>query len=155
VADLSIRSAQSEDIPRIVELLTLGALTPGKEDAENLERYEIALGEIQATKHGDLLVADSGGLVVGVCQVIVFRHFQSQGGLCAEIESLHVHPDFRAEGIGGQLLEFAVDRVAQAGCYRVQLTSNQVRSDAHRFYLRHGFQPTHHGFKRMLLVSES
>jgi GNAT superfamily N-acetyltransferase len=155
VADIVIRSAQSGDIPRIVELLTLGSLTADKEDPLLLDHYRQALAEIQTTPDCDVLVADDAGSVLGVCQLIVFRHFQARGGRCGELESLHVHPDHRNRGIGGQLLEAAVVRAQAAGCYRVQLTSNQVRSDAHRFYLRHGFQPSHHGFKRVVAVSES
>jgi hypothetical protein len=32
----------------------------------------------------------------------------------------------------------------------VQLTSNNARSDAHRFYERLGFVPSHVGFKMLL-----
>jgi hypothetical protein len=32
----------------------------------------------------------------------------------------------------------------------VQLTSNNKRPDAHRFYERLGFEPTHRGFKLRL-----
>ena len=62
-----------------------------------------------------------------------------RGGLCAEIESVHVHPDHRGTGVGGALLRDAIDRARGLGCYRVQLTSNVARPDAHRFYERLGF----------------
>ena len=87
---------------------------------------------------------------MGVCQLIVFRHLQHRGGRCAEIESVHVHPDFRGSGIGSALLRDAVERARRLGCYRVQLTSNIVRADAHRFYERLGFVPSHAGFKMSL-----
>ena len=38
----------------------------------------------------------------------------------------------------------------QLGCYRIQLTSNTARPDAHRFYERLGFVPSHVGFKMRL-----
>jgi GNAT superfamily N-acetyltransferase len=44
-------------------------------------------------------------------------------------------------------MEAAIDRARRLGCYRVQLTSNAVREDAHRFYARLGFTPSHVGFK--------
>ncbi|MGH9094572.1 MAG: GNAT family N-acetyltransferase [Acidimicrobiales bacterium] len=52
--------------------------------------------------------------------------------------------------MGAVLLDAAVAAARAAGCYRVQLTSNQARPDAHRFYAGHGFAPTHVGFKRYL-----
>jgi GNAT superfamily N-acetyltransferase len=63
---------------------------------------------------------------------------------------MHVHPDHRARGIGAVLLAAAVERARAAGCFRVQLTSNKARVDAHRFYLRHGFEESHEGFKLLL-----
>lgn len=83
-------------------------------------------------------------------QVVIFRHFQRRGGLCAEIESLHVHPDFRSQGIGERLVDAAVDVAREAGCFRIQLTSDLGRSEAHRFYQRLDFEPSHVGFKRVL-----
>jgi GNAT superfamily N-acetyltransferase len=44
----------------------------------------------------------------------------------------------------------AVAQAKELGCYRVQLTSNNARSEAHRFYARLGFEPSHSGFKLIL-----
>jgi GNAT superfamily N-acetyltransferase len=145
-----VRPARGADLPRLVELLDFGSLDVGREDPRNMDRYQQALVEIEATPGCELLVGEVEGEVVGVCQVIVFRHFQSMGGRCAEIESMHVHPEWRGKGIGGLLLERAVSLATSHGCYRVQLTSNKKRDEAHRFYLRHGFVRTHEGFKRGL-----
>jgi GNAT superfamily N-acetyltransferase len=112
--------------------------------------YQSALAEIQATDGSDVLVAQVDGQIAGMCQLMVFRHFQRRGGRCAEVESMHVHPDFRGKGIGAQLLDAAVDAAWRSGCYRIQLTSNVQRTDAHRFYERRGFAPSHLGFKRLL-----
>ena len=49
-------------------------------------------------------MAEVDGEVIGVCQLIVFRQLQARGGLCAEIESVHVHPDHRGSGVGTTLL---------------------------------------------------
>ena len=144
-----MREANPSDLGRIVELLTLGAVPgapAGAEDPEVLGGYAAALAEIDATD-GAVLVAELEGEVVGVCQLIVFRHLQRRGGRCAEIESVHVHPEHRGSGIGSELLLSAIDRARGLGCYRVQLTSNVVRGDAHRFYERLGFTPSHLGFK--------
>jgi GNAT superfamily N-acetyltransferase len=147
-----IRRASESDLARIVELLTLGAVpgTPeSQEDRADMAPYRSALLETEAGP-GGVLVAERRGEVVGVCQLIVFRHLQRRGGLCAEIESVHVHPDRRSTGIGTALMQAAVEEARALGCYRVQLTSNTVRGDAHRFYERLGFVPTHLGFKLAL-----
>ena len=144
-----VRSARPDDVARLVELLVAGALTADTEDPGDLAAYRSALAEIQATGN-DVLVADVDGEVVGVLQLVVFRQLQRRGGRCAEIESMHVHPDWRGRGVGARLLAAAVDRARVAGCYRVQLTSDRARTDAHRFYERQGFTDHHRGFKRFL-----
>jgi GNAT superfamily N-acetyltransferase len=148
-AGLAVRPATEADLERMVELLAHGSLVEGKEDATDLGPYRAAWGEI-ARGPGDLLVAELAGQVVGVCQLIVFRHFQDHGGLCGQIESVHVHPDRRGSGIGRVLMAAAIERAAALGCYRVQLTSNVTRLDAHRFYESLGFAASHVGFKRTL-----
>jgi GNAT superfamily N-acetyltransferase len=144
-----VRPATEADLGRIVELFELGALVEGKEDGENLEPYAAALAEV-ADQRGGILVAEVQHLVVGVCQLVVFRHLQARGGLCAEVESVHVHPVWRGQGIGATLMEYAVAEARRLGCYRIQLTSNNARPEAHRFYERLGFERSHQGFKLLL-----
>lgn len=146
---LVVRPATPGDLPRVVEMFELGSLVPGKEDAGDLEPYVRALREIEQGS-GALLVAERDGAVVGVCQLVVFRHLQSRGGLCAEVETVHVHPHWRGQGIGHHLMDAAIGRARAAGCYRIQLTSNRARPDAHRFYESLGFVPSHVGFKLAL-----
>jgi GNAT superfamily N-acetyltransferase len=151
---LVIRPAEEAELGRIAELLVLGAVPagpPSTEDPDDLGPYSAAWRDIvDAGDGGVVLVAVLAEEVVGVCQLIVFRHLQAHGGLCAEFESVHVHPDHRGTGVGGALLGEAIVRARALGCYRVQLTSNAGRPDAHRFYERLGFVPSHVGFKLRL-----
>lgn len=148
-ADVKVRPAEEADIGEMVALLVHGSLVAGKEDTSDLGPYRAAFREI-ARGPGTLLVAVVEGQVVGVCQLVVFRHLQSMGGLCAEVESVHVRPDLRGRGIGSILMADAVERARELGCYRMQLTSNNERPRAHRFYEALGFAPSHRGFKRTL-----
>lgn len=153
---LAIRPARPGDLGAVVRIMAAGALVPGREDPTDLAPYRAALADIEASGGSMVLVAEEPdpaggpGRVVGACQLIMFRHLQHHGGRCAEIESMHVDADRRSAGIGGALLEEAVRLAAEAGCYRVQLTSHLDRADAHRFYERHGFAASHRGFKRLL-----
>jgi GNAT superfamily N-acetyltransferase len=149
---LVFRQAEESDLDCIVQLLVLGSVPggpPSREDPGDPGPYRDALRSI-ARNGGAVVVADLDGEVVGVCQLIVFRHLQSRGGLCAEIESVHVHPDHRGGGVGAALVGDVIARARGLGCYRVQLTSNNARYDAHRFYERLGFVPSHVGFKLSL-----
>lgn len=144
-----VRDAKKPELPRIIELIQLGALGTSVEKPEELAPYERAFDVIEMSG-SSLLVAEVDGEIVGTLQLIVFQHLQYNGGLCGELESVHVHPDWRNHGVGGVLVEAALARAQAQGCYRVQLTSNSQRSDAHRFYENHGFAKSHQGFKRFL-----
>lgn len=147
---LYLRDALHDDIAQLVELILGGKIEIGADDDLYLDDYADALYEIDTTDGAYLMVAELGGAVVGMLQLITFRHFQHRGGRCAEIESMHVSNEVSGMGVGGHLLDKAVSRAKDLGCYRIQLTCNVARDDAHRFYERHEFQPTHQGFKRYL-----
>jgi GNAT superfamily N-acetyltransferase len=142
-----VRPIDYEDVATAVELLIGGSLTPEFEDITKVKNYWAAVEETRRQR-GDVVVADVDGDVVAVCQVIVFQHFQHAGGWCCEIESVHVRSDMRSRGIGAQLLAAAEALAQERGCYRIQLTSRNVREDAHRFYLANGYEQTSQGFKK-------
>lgn len=145
-AGVGIRTAGPDDAPTVAAILAAGSLR-ASEDPTDVDAYRAALEELADGGPSRVMVAEVDGQVVGVCQLIVFRHLQERGGLCAEIESVHVEAGMRGRGIGAALLDAAVEEARAAGCYRVQLTSNKARTDAHRFYARHGFEASHEGFK--------
>ncbi len=138
---------QVRDAARIIEE---GTLAVDAEHPEHEDAYWAAVLETRE-RNGDVLVAFEGDVVLGVCQVIIFRHFQNTAGRCAELESVYVRGDRRGEGIGAALLAHAEALARGAGCYRVQLTSRRVRVDAHRFYLAHGYEQASLGFRKSLV----
>jgi GNAT superfamily N-acetyltransferase len=144
-----IRPIEKEDVPAASLVVQGGSLTPEGEDETEVERYWDAVEETRR-RRGDVFVAVVNDEVVGITQVMVFPHFQHTGGWCAELESVHVRGDMRSQGIGAQLLAVAEELARREGCYRVQLTSRNVRSDAHRFYEAQGYTSTSQGFKKLL-----
>lgn len=146
---LSIRPITYDDVGAGALLVKGGSLTPEAERPDEVDAYWKAVQETRA-RLGDVLVAELEGEVVGICQVMVFPHFQHTGSWCCELESVHVRADRRSQGIGSALLARAEALAQQRGCYRMQLTSRNVREDAHRFYLANGWDQTSQGFKKFL-----
>jgi len=142
-----VRPITYRDVAAAVELLRDGSLMPEFEDPSRVDDYWSAVEETRRLR-GDVIVAEVDGDVIGVCQVIVFQHFQHAGGWCGEIESVHVRSDMRSRGIGAELLAAAEALARGRGCYRIQLTSRNVREDAHRFYVANGYGQTSQGFKK-------
>jgi GNAT superfamily N-acetyltransferase len=52
----------------------------------------------------------------------------------------------RNRGIGSVMMTRAAELAKEAGCYKVLLTSNKQRPEAHRFYERLGYTRTHEAF---------
>ena len=148
-----IRRATKHDLPRVVALIRGGSLDGGARDdagPEIAQSYYDALAEIQADPQNALMVAEMDGVIVGTFQFTTIRHIQDRGGLVAQLESVHVVDAMRGKRIGEAMMRWAIDEARRRGCFRVQLTSNAARTDAHRFYARLGFEATHVGMKLKL-----
>lgn len=148
--EVLVRDGDVADVPRLVALIAGGAVDGPADPDTDLAPYSDAVQAIVDAPHSTVLVAEVRGVVAAMCQLVAFRHVHHRGGLCAELESVHVDAAERGRGVGGVLLEAAVIRAREWGCYRLQLTSNAARTDAHRFYATHGFEASHVGFKRLL-----
>lgn len=67
-----------------------------------------------------------------------------------EIQELVILPQMRGLNIGQRLLAWAEEEARRSGASLVELSSGKVRTDAHRFYLREGYQQSHFRFKKAL-----
>ncbi|HEY3821680.1 MAG TPA: GNAT family N-acetyltransferase [Polyangiaceae bacterium] len=148
IASAVIGPATRDDVRAILDLLADDALGASPEAAGHgdLGPYLEAFDDI-AGGAGGLFVARLGERVVGTFQLFVQRQLAHRGGRVAVIESVHVASDMRGRGIGETMMRYAIEESQRRGCHRVQLTSNKRRVDAHRFYARLGFVPSHEGFK--------
>ena len=95
-------------------------------------------------------MAERAGRTVGTLQLTLVPGLSRTGSTRAIIEAVRVHADDRGSGLGTELIRWAVERARELGADLVQLTSDATRTDAHRFYERLGFAPSHLGFKMTL-----
>ena len=145
------RDATEADLPRIVAMLAddpLGAKRERYEDPLPTAYLE-ALAAIRSSG-GRVIVAEREGLVVGCLQLTVIPNLSYQGSSRALVEGVRVDRACRGMGIGEALFRFAIEEARAVGCVMVQLTADRTREDAHRFYERLGFAPSHVGMKLML-----
>lgn len=68
-----------------------------------------------------VLVAESGGRVVGCATLIIERKIIHGGSAAGHIEDVAVVEGRRGEGIGAALVRAALARAAGAGCYKTVL----------------------------------
>ncbi|MFG2936385.1 GNAT family N-acetyltransferase [Streptomyces sp. NPDC048282] len=147
MGDLAIRAAVAEDIPAIVGMLADDPLGARRESPDDLAPYLSALERLSADPHQRLVVAVREGRVVGTLQLSIIPGLSRRGATRSIIEAVRIHADERGGGLGTRFIEWAIDESRREGCQLVQLTSDQSRTDAHRFYERLGFTASHVGFK--------
>ncbi|GAA2053584.1 GNAT family N-acetyltransferase [Catenulispora yoronensis] len=146
----TLRDATTADLPAIIALLTDDKLGSTREDPDDLTPYLAAFVEVDADPNQRLLVADRDGEIVGTFQLTYIPGVSQRGLKRALIEGVRVAASERGNGLGTHMMNWAVATSREAGCGLVQLTSNNERPDAHRFYERLGFVQSHLGFKLKL-----
>ncbi|MFI6741114.1 GNAT family N-acetyltransferase [Nonomuraea sp. NPDC050451] len=144
------RTARKEDVPAIVAMLADDHLGATREGDPGDERYLAAFERVDANPYDELIVAEQDGEVVGTMQLTYLAGLSRLGAERCQIEAVRVATGARGQGLGGRMIEWAVDRARERGCAIVQLTSDKSRTDAHRFYDNLGFTASHEGYKLSL-----
>lgn len=88
--------------------------------------------------------AEADGAIVGTLSMIVFPVLSSTVRSEAIVEAVVIRPAYRDRGLGRAMLQAAMALAASKGAYKLALSSNLRRLDAHRFYDAMGFR--RHGF---------
>lgn len=146
----NIRPAVAADLSAILALLAEDAIRYAEEPDQVTESQRAAMQQIIADPNAELLVGEFDGRVVCTAMVNYLRILTMDGALICQIEAVRTASDQRGQGVGRGLIEYIIEQARHRGCARVQLTSNQQRRRARRFYQRLGFEASHVGFKMML-----
>ena len=149
---LTIRRAGEADLPRIVELLSQLSLGDDRDPptVPLPKSYRAAFRQIKADPRQQLVVAEAGGSVVATLVLIIVPNLSHRGRPWCGVENVVVDARVRGKGYGEALMRYAIEEARRAGCYKLTLTSNKRRSEAHRFYEKLGFAASHEGFRLLL-----
>ena len=148
-AALTFRPATREDVPAVLALLADDVLGQGRESPDPAP-YHAAFDAMQAEGGNVLYVGEAGGRVVATYQLTLISGLSLSAARRAQIEAVRVDAGLRGQGAGAALMADAEARARAGGARLIQLTSNASRKDAHRFYERLGYAPSHIGFKKPL-----
>ncbi|MEK3785131.1 GNAT family N-acetyltransferase [Paenibacillus sp. FSL K6-1230] len=149
---IHFRIATVDDLYKIVEMLADDELGRMRERFETPlpDSYVRAFEAIDSDPNNELIVSCLEEEIVGVLQLTFTPYLTHQGSWRATIEGVRTASSVRGEGIGSQLIQWALERAKERGCHMVQLTTDKKRADALRFYERLGFTATHEGLKMKL-----
>lgn len=143
------REATRADIPAVVALLADDILGKTREIA-GMDHYLAAFDAMQSEPGNRLYVAEDQGRIVACYQLVTMSGLSLSASRRAELEGVRVAADRRGQGLGAALIADAEARAQASGAVLLQFTTNAARTDAHRFYRRLGFTPSHIGFKKPL-----
>lgn len=151
-AAITIRQAVSADVAAIVAMLADDALGARREDASLplRDEYRSAFAAINADPNQLLAVVEQDDGIIGCMQISFIPGLSRMGMWRGQIESVRIASHVRGDGIGRQMIEWAIEKCRDRGCGLVQLTTDKSRTDALRFYRSLSFTDSHEGLKLSL-----
>lgn len=141
-APLLIREATETDLPDVLGLYAQPDLDDG--DVLPLAQAREILARFKRYPDYKLYVAVDGDELVGSLALLVMDNLGHVGTPSGVVEDVVVEPSRQGQGIGRQMVAFALERCGQGGCYKLALSSSLKRERAHRFYESLGFE--RHGY---------
>jgi orotate phosphoribosyltransferase len=138
LTSLEIRSAESGDLNRLIELYR--HLHPADDSLPDGPGREHLWTAMLARPGFHCLVAFHGDVLVASCCLAVIPNLTRGGRPYGLIENVVTHADFRRRGFGKAVLARALDLAWQLGCYKVMLLTGSKRPETHHFYHACGFR---------------
>jgi GNAT superfamily N-acetyltransferase len=106
----------------------------------DIQTYAQRVFVARATGYRMFIAENSEDDVVGIIGVI--HNHNLHDGFVTYIEQVVVDKDYRGQGIGAKLLEFAENRAKEEGCDWIELDTEIGEELAEKFYAKNGFKPT-------------
>tara|TARA_E500000331_G_scaffold191692_1_gene184361 strand:- start:121 stop:624 length:504 start_codon:yes stop_codon:yes gene_type:complete len=156
LSEIVFRLGERNDLSQIIRLLADDSFSGDLESAQDVSTdripmaYQQAWEAIFASGENQILVAADGMQVIAVLQLTMIPSLTLRGSRRAQIEGVRVASVYRGQGVGTQLMQWAIDLAKKENCLLVQLTMDRRRERAVSFYRRLGFVASHEGFKMQL-----
>jgi GNAT superfamily N-acetyltransferase len=138
---ITIRRAGTADLPGI---LALHAELESDGRTLDLPQAAALFERIRSYPDYHVYVAVSGDEIVGTFALLIMDNLAHLGAPSAIVEDVVVSAAQQGRGIGKQMMHYANEHCKQAGCYKMMLSSNLKRAQAHKFYEDLGFE--RHGY---------
>ncbi|MBN8653897.1 MAG: GNAT family N-acetyltransferase [Cytophagales bacterium] len=87
--------------------------------------------------------------VVGFIAIMIYQNLHISGSI-GRITAFCVDELQRGKGIGTQLLHHAETFLKAQNCSKIELTSNNRRTESHVYYRNHGYEQTNQHFVKRL-----
>lgn len=134
-----IDSATPNDIPQLCALLAILFAQEADFQPDEVKQSAALRTILSKPETGCILVMREGEKILGMVNLL-YTISTACGGRVALLEDMVVHPDYRQDGMGSQLLNGAKTWAQRTGCLRLTLLTDRANEPAIRFYQRHSFK---------------
>ena len=138
--NLLVREAKRGDLPAVVKLLAEMDAGDADEVPMPVSRAERIFREMARYPDYRCYLAFDGDTPVATFSLLIFDALVHGGAREALLDGVVVTARSRGQGLGRAMIQEAMRLATAAGCYKLALSSNIKRVDAHRFYESLGFQ---------------
>lgn len=139
---VEIQEATEKDLPAILSLFKQPDVD--EDNILSVEQAQSIFTRIKNYPNYKIYVAKANDEIVGTFGLLTMDKLAHMGARSGIVEDVVVHKDWQCKGIGKQMMQFAMDRCREFGCYKLALTSDMKRKLAHCFYEKLGFKK--HGY---------
>jgi GNAT superfamily N-acetyltransferase len=145
--EFNIKEATIQDLPNILNLYG-GVLDNG--NVITFEEAKLLFEKMQSYPNYKVYIAENEEEIIGTFALLIMDNLAHQGTPSGVVEDVAVRTDLQGQGIGKKMMEFALEKCREAGCYKMSLSSNLRRKEAHAFYESLGFEK--HGFSFLMEI---
>lgn len=137
-----IEPAILEDLPRLVDL-TMALFELEADFSPDRDKQEAGLRSIlEQPNRGRIFVVRTDYQIMGMVNVL-FTISTAMGGFVILLEDVIIHPDFRRQGYGTQLVNYVVDFAKRKDFKRITLLTDKISEESQRFFQNLNFQHSH------------
>jgi GNAT superfamily N-acetyltransferase len=133
-----VEPATIEDLPLLTELLMdlFSQESDFRPDYNNQMRGLRLI--LEQPNRGRIFVLRSADRIIGMINLL-FTISTAEGGFVILLEDLIVHHSFRGQGMGGELLKYALDYARQKDFLRITLLTDRISDQSFQFFEKFGF----------------
>lgn len=139
---LSMRQAGAQDVALLLDFYRQLEFGPAPElsVADAVAAFEGYAGYPDFKVY----IAERAGVALGTFALLIVGTLAHGGRSFGIVEDVVVADAARRQGVGKEMMAFAMQLCKDAGCYKMALSSNLKRTSAHAFYESLGFD--RHGY---------
>jgi ribosomal protein S18 acetylase RimI-like enzyme len=145
MSTITIREIRDEDLERVLELYRESEI--GAQESFSPEEARAHLAAFRRYPSYRVFVAEFKGEIAGTYELLIMDNLAKRGQRSAIVEDVAVTKQHRGRGIGRAMMRHAIELAKEAQCYKLTLSSNLNRDDAHAFYEALGFEKHGYSFR--------